>query len=43
MNSILDHHVPRELVDSIFPESDVPRLAVEELGGWKEEGLTEGR
>ena len=35
MNSILDHHVPRELVDSIFPESDIPRLEVEELGGRK--------
>ena len=43
MTTILDHQVPREIVASIFPESDVPRLAVEELGGWKEEGLTEGR
>ena len=30
MNSILGHHVPREIVDSIFPESDVPRLEIEE-------------
>jgi len=32
MHPILDHHVPREIVDSIFPESDVPRLEVEDLG-----------